>query len=323
MSKDTKVAEVPVVKEVVKPKTAVDESLLDNRRANIEKQLINENVPDVSIPDPKPEETKADDPPKEEKEVETDVDAIKKSVQKRIGKLVAQKKSVEEELAEVKAELSEMKNSASKPADVKNSEDPTPEQVEAYILRMREEGNAKEEIAATRFLIKLEKEQALKEVRESQNKTQTEAQAATEKTNSELKALANDYMVYDEDGNPDASSDLTLSNKKGKLFTIAMELYNDPELHKDFYNDPNVVHGFRRAVADAYREIHQKGLIKTPKGAEIMPGKVDLRRSLADPSTDSFEDSEPSNNSSLLSDAEKVREEIKARKKNRFPRNAS
>jgi hypothetical protein len=323
MVKDAKVAEVPVV---AKPETTGDESLLDNRRSQLEKQLVSDNIPDVSVIPTEPSEPKEiseEAPPKEDHETETEVDSVKKSVQKRIGKLVAQKKSVEEELAEVKAELNQLKTAAMKPAEVKDSEDPTPEQVEAYILRMREEGNAKEEIAATRFLIKLEKELALKEVRESQNKTQKETSAATERTNTELKALANDYMVYDEEGNPDTSSDLTLSNKKGKLFKIAMELYNDPELHKDYYNDPNVVNGFRRAVADAYREIHQKGLIKTPKGAEIIPDKVDLRRSLADPGTDSAEDTTPSTNSALLSDAEKVREEIKARKKNRFPRNAS
>jgi len=78
--------------------------------------------------------------------------------------------------------------------------------------------------------------------------------------------------------------------------------------------------GFRRAVADAYREIHRQGLIKTPKGEVVIPERKETRAVLADPSTDSSEEVAQPNNSNSLSDAEKVREEIKARNKNRFIR---
>jgi hypothetical protein len=92
-------------------------------------------------------------------------------------------------------------------------------------------------------------------------------------------------------------------------------LYNDKQLHADNYNNPDVIQGFRRAVADAYREIHQQGLIKTPKGE--VAEKKSLRAMLADPSMQMEEETVQSP-TTTLSDAEKVREEIKSRNKNRF-----
>ena len=74
----------------------------------------------------------------------------------------------------------------------------------------------------------------------------------------------------------------------GLLYKTAVSLYNDKELHADFYNNPDVMMGFRRAVADAYREIHQQGLIKNPKGEEIAPRNP--RQVLADPSAEIVEE---------------------------------
>ena len=320
MEEETKVAVVPV--EVKTPETTEAEPLIDNRRAEIENLVIAENA---NVPSSEPETVTipAVETPKEEVKSETDpVENIKQAMQKRINKLTAKTKTAEEELAEARAEIERLKANPKTP-EVQTSKDdtpPTPEQVEAYIVKMREEGNVKEEVAATRYLIKLEKELALKEVQEAQTKTQRESEAETARTNAELKSLANDYVVQDDAGKPDIKSELTLANKNGLLYKTAMSLYNDHELHKDFYDDKNVVQGFRRAVADAYREIHQQGLIKnTPKGETVTPSR-NPRLSLADPSAEVVEETTQVNSSNSLSDAEKVREEIKNRNKNRFKR---
>ncbi len=327
MEKEKKVAEAPGVEEPeAAAEVVVEESLIDNRRAEIEKLVITENE---TIPEP---EVDSETLPKEEKKEEIKVaeddplERIKKSVQKRIDKVVAQKKSVEEELAETKAELTRLKASPKSPETVpdkkEDGKEPTPEQVESYIIKMREEGNVKEEIAATRYLIKLEKELALKEVRDEQIKTQKESEAKNSKELADWTDLSKDYLAYDETGKLDAKSDLNLSNQNGLLYKTALALYNDKELHADFYDNPNVMQGFRRAVADAYREIHQQGLLKqTPKGTQIVTEKRTPRQALAEPNADSPEESpSPNINSNSLSDAEKVREEIKARNKNRFKR---
>lgn len=311
MEEMVKAPEAPVVE----PKAPADEPIIDNRRAQIEQLVIAENntfpEPEVpEVPEPKveaPKEEKAEDP----------IQKIKDSVQKRIDKVVAQKKSAEEELAEARAEIERLKSKTPEATTPKDNTPPTPEQVEAYIAKMQEEGNHKEAAAAIRYLVKLEKEVALKEVREEQTKVQQEEAAKKAKADAEMKALANDYVSYNDKGEPDAKSDLTLANKNGLLFKTAITLYNDMELHKQFYDDPNPVQGFRRAVADAFKEIHQQGLIKTPKEV-IIPRNP--REVLADPDAVVPEDTTPSNNSNFLSDAEKVREEIKARNKNRFLR---
>src|SRR3990167_1771257 len=153
-----------------------DESLIDNPRAAIEKQVITENeTPEVvdtgSVVEEEPTETKKE----EVKEPLSEVDRIKQSVQKRINQVVAQKKSAEEQLADAQAEIARLKASPTQEAK-KDDTPPTMEQVEAYIIKMAEEGNKKEEIAATRYLIKLEKEAAIKEVEDRQNRIKQEGE---------------------------------------------------------------------------------------------------------------------------------------------------
>lgn len=322
MPDEPKVAEVPVPEKV---ETPADESLIDNRRTAVENQVIaaNETYPE---PEEVPEELVEKPITKEEPEVEEpdQITKIKQSVQKRIDKVVAKQKSAEEKLAEVEAELARLKASPNTAiATPKDDTPPTPEQVEAYILKMREEGNAKEEIAATRYLIKLEKEIAIKEVRDEQEKASKEAKAREAQELSDWTSLQKDYVVYTRDGKVDAKADLNLSNQSGLLYKTALALYQDKELHAEYYNDPNTIMGFRRAVADAYREIHQQGLIKTPKGEPVMIEKRTPRQVLAEPEAESAEEPAQSTQVASLSDAEKVREEIKARKKNRFIRQPS
>jgi len=305
---DVKVPEVPVV---VKPETPAEESLIDNPRAAVENAVIAEGQ-NVAVAEPEEVVTPVVEPTKEDDPIQK----IKDSVQKRIDKVVAQKKSVEEELAEAKAELERLKNGQKNIPETtpttKDDAPPTIEQIEAYIIKMREEGNVKEEIAATRYLIKVEKELAIKEVTEAQTKVARDAEAQKAKQLNDWTMLSKDYETAD------PKDELNISNQNGILYKTALALYNDKQLHADNYNNPDVIQGFRRAVADAYREIHQQGLIKTPKG-EVVERKS-LRAMLADPSTDSIAEEPTQSPSNSLSDTEKVREEIRARNKNRFKR---
>jgi hypothetical protein len=302
---EVKVPEAPVETD----KAPAEESLIDNPRAAVENAVIAEAqvAPAVENPEEKVE------PTVEEPKAEDPIQKIKDSVQKRIDKVVAQKKSVEEELAEAKAELERLKNGTKDVPETtpktKDDAPPTIEQIEQYIIKMREEGNVKEEIAATRYLIKVEKELAIKEVTEAQNKTQKEEESQKQKQLADWTMLSKDYETAD------PKDEMNLGNQNGILYKTALALYNDKQLHADNYNDPNVINGFRRAVADAYREIHQQGLIKTPKGE--VAEKKSLRAMLADPSTQ-LEEVETHSPATTLSDTEKVREEIKLRNKNRF-----
>lgn len=318
MDTETKVAETP--------KVSVAETLIENPRAAIENAVIAENeTPNVTEPQ---EETKSEETPKEETPEavsESDpIENIKKSVQKRINQVIAQKKSVEDRLAEAEAELARLK-STPKPevAEKKDDAPPTIEQVEAYIIKMAEEGNKKEEVAATRYLIKLEKEAAIREVEERQVKIKQEADSRIQRENQALSELAKDYIAYDANGQVDMRSDLTLANQKGKLFETAMALYNDAELHKTYYSDNDRALGFRRAVQDASRELHAQGLVKTPKVEGIEAIRRTPRVALADPDGVEAEETPTQSNSSSLSDAEKVREEIKQRNRMRNSRKVS
>lgn len=314
----------PVVPEPKKVETPADEPIIDNPRAAVEKQVIaeNETFDEPEVDDTVVETAEVAKETAPEAQPISEVDRIKAAVQKRIDKVVAQKKSTEERLAEAEAEIARLRANPNAPvADKKDDAPPTIEQVEAYIIKMAEEGNKKEEIAATRYLIKLEKEAAIKEVEERQTKQQTEAQAKIQRENAALLDLAKDYIVYDEKGQVDMKSDLTLANQKGKLFEVTMALYNDPELHKLYYNDPDRAAGLRRATADAYREIHQQGLIKTPK-VDVVETRRVPRQVLADPDAVEVEEAPASSKPTLLSDADKVREEIKARNRMRNSRKA-
>jgi len=314
-------SEIPA--ELAPKSSPADVSLVDNPRQRIEAEVMKAND---TIPE-RVEEEEAEVTPeviKEEvvKEESTEpLDRIKKSVQKRIDKVVAQKKSAEDELTEARAEIERLKSRTPESTDKKIEGNPTPEQVEAYIIKMREEGNVKEEISATRYLIKLEKEAAIKEVQDEQNKVQTESRKSSEKQLKDWSDLNRDYIVHDDSGKPDTSHELSLTNQNGLLYKTAMSLYQDKDLNKDFYSDPDRISGFRRAVSDAYREIHQQGLYKPVKKLVVdgVLNKPIRKAQLAEPDAEA-EDQTPQD-SNEPSATDKVREELKFRKKLRTQRN--
>lgn len=313
---EIKVPEVPVTEVLTTPETKPTEPAILSRREEVEAQVA---VEMEFTPDKAPEaEVKAPDVKTEEEPIDQ-VERIKKATQKRIDKLTAKSKSAEEELVEARAEIERLKTNPKTPeVIVSNDKAVTPEQVEAYIAKMQEEGNHKEAAAAIRFLVKMEKETAIKEVQEVQKKAQTQTATETARQNADMKALANDYVVLDESGKPDIKADMTLANQNGVLFKLAMDYFNDKNRHAERYNDPNVVNGFRRATADAYRDIAEHNRLNrlTPKAEMIEPKKV-RKEALADPDASANDETPASvTHSNPLSDAETAREEINNRKKN-------
>ncbi len=320
MAEDKVVAEVPVVET---PKLETPEPVIINRREALESKIEaeNETIPEAVVEDT--QEVKApvvETDAKEEVELDP-VQRIKKSMQKRVDKLTAKTKSAEEELAELRLENERLKANPKEPEQeiVKDDAPPTIEQVEDYIAKMQEEGNHKEATKAIRYMVQLEKAQAIKEMRDEQNKVQTQTKEVEARTNHQMKELASDYVVLDDKGEPDISADMTLANQKGLLFKLSMDYFNDKARHGERYNDPNVVNGFRRAVADAYRDIAEHNRLNrlTPKGEETVVRRP-RSAALADPDA-AYSDDAPSqsNNTSTLSDADVVRAEIKARKTRR------
>lgn len=318
MSEDPKVSETPKVSDA--------EPFLENRRQVIEKQVILENE---TFPEPEliPEETPLKEEPKkeeakiDEKVSDDPVERIKQSTQKRINKAIAKQKTAEDKLAEAEAELARLKSAPKQPDPIEKKDDgkpPTLEQVKAYIVQMRQEGKIDEEIAALDYLVELKKSQAVKEVEERQTKSQSEAQ----RQNQDMKILANDYVVLNEKGEPDIKNDMTLANQQGLLFKLSLDYFNDPARHKDRYDNSNVVEGFRRAVADAYRDIqeHYRDSKKTPKEDLVIEPRRNPRLALAEPEAEAGDDTPSQSNSNLLSDAEKARAEINFRNKNRYVR---
>lgn len=308
MSDEAKVAEVP--EEIKTP-----DEVIDNKRAEIENLVIAHND-SVDKETPEPEiPLKKEETVEEQKEIDP-VQRIKDSTQKRIDKVIAKQKSAEDQLAEARAEIERLKNSPKTPEVISKTEEEakvTPDQVVAYIAKMSEQGNHKEVAEATRFLIKLEKDIAIEEL----NQVQTQASSVTQRQNEEMKALANDYVELDSEGLPDNNSDMTLANQKGLLFKLSMDYWNDKAKHAERYNNSNVVEGFRRSVADAYRDIQEHNRT-TPREEKIIE-KRNPRQVLAEPGADTSDEA-PQGNSNSLSDADKVRAEIHNRTKNRYLR---
>lgn len=315
MLEEVKAPETPV-----KPEVSADELIIDNRRLEVETQVIAENdvfTPEVQeeVDSSKPKEEVSEDP----------LERIKKSVQKRIDKVVAKQKSAEEKLAEAEAEIARLKSyqATEVSAEVKPDQELSSIQIKNWMIQRSKEGllTSEEQTEAIILLADAKEREAIKSVEDKQNKVKQEAEAKVTRENAALVDLARDYVILNDKGEADMKSDLTLSNQKGLLFRTTMALYNDPELHRDFYNDPDRPSALRRAVSDAYREIHQQGLIKTPK-VDGIGGPV-RRQVLADPETVEVEETPTQTNSNPLSDAEKVREEIRQRNKIRNTRKVS
>ena len=311
---ESPVAEVPEVLEQAPESTPGQETEVSHRdklRQSIEEKVSKDIEGEVATAEEVAPEVK---PTEETPAAE---DALKKNIQKRINKLTAQKKTAEERLAELEAENERLRNSkAEVVADpTKQNVEPTIEQCEAYIIKCREEGDVKNEMAAMRYMIKLEKEAAIKAVKDEQEAQHRKVNEVTAKQQSDWINLNRDY----ESDNPD----LDLKNQNGLLYKEAMRLYQDPEL-REVYSDSDRIAGFRKAVHDTHRYITENGLhtkkaITPSETIDTTPRVRIAKPILADPSTESAEETNQSA-SKTLSDTDKVKEEILNRRKNRMLR---
>lgn len=306
--------------ELVDPKSP-GEQVEANPRHEMEDQVHKENH---TYPDPEiPTEPKVDDPKVDEvKEPEkSPTEKVKEKIQRRIDKITAQKKSIEEELAETRAELEVMKTQMKPKVEADTKREPTDEEVRSALKKAIETGDIDLQVQITEYMAdtkaKRQRAEAQKELEDNQRKRNQEA----EKLQSDWSSLVLDYVTYDPQGKVDNSNELNLNNQNGLLYRTALALFNDKELKQAHYSDPDKIQAFRRAVGDAYREIHQNNLLKSDKSPKVTgedqeteTSKTKMRKvaSLAEPGSDSIEEVTPKRQ---LTDTEVVIDEIKHRRR--------
>jgi hypothetical protein len=248
---------------------------------------------------------------------------IKERIQKRIDKEVAKRKTLEEQLAETQAELASLRNNVEKPKGESDKKaEPTDAEIMVALKKAREEGDVEFELQIIDYKTKREANRIADERIAKIQDEEKRKQEATQRQFNDWNNLQKDYSIYDDNGKVDMSHPLNLANQNGLLYKTALSLYQDPELKKDFYADPDQIAGFRRAVADAHKELLMQGIYKSkPKEVIEVTPKQPKRpvQVLGDPDASGGEDNTqaPSND---LSDTEKVRLEIKNRRKNLYVR---
>jgi hypothetical protein len=304
-----------------------EEKYVDNGRVAVEDVVIKENTtfPDAVIEEtPKPAETDPKEPVVEKEPERSIEDKVKEKIQKRIDKEVAKRKTAEEEAAELRAEnerlKAQIKPEPKSEADAKR--EPTDAEVRAALIKAKQEGDTEFEVQILEFMAerkaKAERLAAEKAYEENQKKQSEDAQ----RLQSDWNGLVLDYIVRDDKGAEVKSHALNLNNQNSLLYKTALALFNDKELRASHYNDPNKVTAFRRAVGDAYREISQNNLhvkddpkkVVPDSGDELIPSKP-VRRNvaqLAEPGSETSEEPVPVK---ILSDTDKVIDEIKNRRK--------
>jgi hypothetical protein len=302
---------------------------IDKRREEAENIAIKENSDHsqevieqlLNADEPAKAEDVKSEKSEEGKEVAEDNDPVKRvmsKVQKRIDKEVAKRKTVEEQLEETRQELAEIRSKQNQQVignkDDAKSTEPTLEQISAYLKKMREEGNVDEEVRILDYIAerraKSERKSAMDEL-DGRAKKNQEAKAKNDK---DIQDLLLDYTVKDDSGKTISNDPMNLANMNGILRKTADALFNDPKTKAD-YSDPDRVMAYRRAVTDAFRTIYQLGLHKqdTSTVEEVTPMK--RRQVLVEPTSDGSEETVEVSPSRILSDHEKVLEEVRNRRK--------
>lgn len=239
------------------------------------------------------EDKKAEAEPAQKPETD-DIDRLKQRVEKRIGREVAKRKSLEDELTETRQRLAELETQVQRTVigntedrvqqtkEVKTEKDedrePTDQEIATALQKARVEGNVVFELEILKYLMDRTKKQAIQE-QEALVKEQQKKQA---EVNAKFTQLVMDYTVFDDAGEIVADSPLNLNNKESLLYKTAVQLYKDPELNRQFYTGDQV-EGFRRAVGDAYRELVELGYERMPKKAEKPQSESRAKKQLASP----------------------------------------
>ena len=299
----------------------------DQLRLSVEEKILGEPAP---LP---PEPKKEAEPEKVEPEPKPDDDAerLKAKISKRIGKEVAKRKTLEEQLAERDAEIAALR--AGKPAVEKSEEkEPSNEDIAAALKKSREDGDTKFEVEILDYIAERKAKKERKSAEESYNANQAKV---TERQRKWLE-IVQDYTVFDDSTGAEMKEHpMNLNNMRSQLYKTANALYLDPELKKLRYSTGTEAENLRRAVSDAYVELSRMGLEKLDgksaqpetKTETIQDGKTAKERmktTLAEPSGAAKEDvSEPRTPARPKNDQEKVLDEVKYRVRYRRDREAA
>jgi hypothetical protein len=303
-----------------------------NPREAIEAAVIAKNAETYTVeseeteapPTPKKDAAEAEQKPEESSNPS---DRVKAEMLKRINKVTARAKSAEERLAELEAEnqrLRESKESKEVVAEVKSTttdkREPTMEECEAALEKAFSEGDHKFAAQVTKYMAELTAKSQRAEAEKALSERSTKQSESQKKQLADWTTLCRDYEPIDSEGKADLKHPLNLSNQNGLLYKTALDLFQDKDL-KVKYSGYDPITGFRLAVNDAYRGIIEQGLYKPARETAkvVAEEKVVRRQVLAEPDSDG-DDSTPSQVNTNLSDADKVREEIKDRQRNRFKR---
>lgn len=308
------------VPEEIKPLPEASHEALNAREA-IEAAVIAKNAePDAPIEvfdeteapgEPAKDEAAAE--PKLEESLDP-IERIKKETQKRINKLTAKTKSAEERVAELEAENERLRTGV-KPVTKEGEKagEPTLEQCEAALEKAIADGDSKFAAQITTYMTKLVARQEREAAEKSFNERTTKQTEAQKKELTDWVNLCRDYEPVTADGQVDMKHPLNLANQNGLLYKTALALYQDKELNGKYAGYDKMT-GFRIAVNDAWRGIHEQGLYKPvqPAAKKIVERQ---RAVLASPDSDGAEEApEQSSFNDNPSDAQKVLEEIKHRK---------
>jgi hypothetical protein len=184
----------------------------------------------------------------------------KSGVQKRIDKLVAEKKALEERLDKIE------QRSTSKTPEY------TEEQLKRAMEKAMSEGDSSLMWEIIDYRVRKEKESALAEER----KRSEEASKAQQRTAQEWFSVVEEYEHFADNSEPElfkgSHRDLNIKDSKSLLMQVATKLYQDPNRAERYRKEG----GQRLAISDAIRFIIRK------KNASVSSKETDqLKRKLA------------------------------------------
>jgi hypothetical protein len=247
------------------------------------------------------EEPEEDGLPEETDEVDLseflDADDKKSGYQKRVDSLIAENKTLKEQLNQRKPE---------KDTEYSDAE------LRKVWRKAREEGDHALELEAIEHMISNREKKAREEIIRDQQQAQKRAQRSQQEWASVLKS----YAYLSDPKRPEiykgSRKELNISSTTSLLHRLAVDLYNRPDM-RDYYNHPG---GSKEAVADALNHIlkKRKGASSSNKETALLKKRLakEKRKSSLGTGTPGVEETAPKR---PLTDSERTAEYIEERKK--------
>lgn len=230
------------------------------------KEAVKEETSDASAEESTAEKT--DGETIDEKSVEEEIDAIleeddtkKDGVQRRIDKLVAEKKAKDERIAELEARLNEK---------VEKKEEPkyTEEQLKRALNKAIAEGDADLVWEIQQYQLKQVKDELKNEYTSEQKRMRETAERIAQEWNNTVEQYQ--YLAKEE-LYPRSTQELDITNQNSLLYQVALKLFTDPQL-RSVYQVPG---GQKLAVADALQQIIRKRKVNAGSSdAELLKRKL-------------------------------------------------